>query len=161
MELTKRQKWLIEYLRYRASRNPNEWIPAQEIVDAMDCDLTYCEGDNYRISDNPSSHNPCAAIWADKEAINADPSVDEPIMYRNYQLKLPTSKEELESCYTDDLMKRAKKMLWRLGVAIRKVRKDGQMQIEYDQGGKPTERFVRAVIRSACAEITAEGASNG
>lgn len=155
MRLTKRQEWLLDYLKRENGRDPHRWITLQEIVDAMNCDLSYCEGDNYQINDGPRSHNPCPALWADKEAINADPETEFPVIYNNYAVKLPSSMEELNEFYANDLEQRAKKMLWRMGVVRNKARKDGQMKIEIGEDGKPTERFVNAIIRAAAEEIAA------
>lgn len=156
MALTKRQEWLYGFLKEANERDPGRWVTLREIVDAMNCDLTYSEGDNYSINPNPKAHNPCPSLWEDKEAINADPTVDEPIMYNNYNLKIPSSIEELKEFYVDDLYKRARKMMWRYGVAMRKAKKDGQMQIEFGEDGKMTERFIRSIIRKACSDMAEE-----
>ena len=155
MNITKRQEWLLGYLKKQNSKDPDRWITLQEIVDAINCDLLYCEGDNYQINDDPKSHNPCPALWCDKEAINADPEVEYPIIYSNYAVKIPCSMEELNRYYADDLEQRAKKMLWRMGVVRNKAKKDGQMKIEIGPDGKPTERFINAIIRAAAEEIAA------
>lgn len=156
MALTKRQEWLYGFLRAANENNPERWVSLEEIVDAINCDLTYCEGDNYSINTNPKAHNPCPSLWEDKEAINADPTIDEPIMYKDYQLKIPSSLDELKLFYVDDLYKRARKMMWRYGVAMRKAKKDGQMQIEFGPDGKISERFVRSLIRKACDDFVEE-----
>lgn len=156
MNLTKRQQWLLDYLKTRNGEDPERWISLQEVVDAMNCDLSYCEGDNYQINDGPRSHNPCPSLWADKEAINADPGTDTPIIYDNYSVKIPSSLDELNEYYADDLERRAKRMLWRMGVVRNKAKKDGQMKIEIGPDGKPTERFIEAIIRKAAMEIAEE-----
>ena len=122
-------------------------------MDAINLDLTYNVGDEYQINDSPNSHNPCPSLWADKEAINADPEVEYPIIYNDYAVKIPSSLEELNMFYANDLEQRAKKMLWRMGVVRNKARKDGQMKIEIGPDGKPTERFINAIIKAAAEEI--------
>jgi len=154
--LTPRQRWLLDYVTREARIDNSRWIPLKEIVEAMDCDLSYCEGDNYRINSNHAAHNPCPALWSDKEAINADPTVETPLIYNNYALKIPSSLEELDEYYANDLEARARKMLWRMGVVRNKARKDGQMAIEVDAEGNPTERFIEAVIRKSAMEIAQE-----
>lgn len=154
--LTPRQKWLLDYVVAENRIEPTRWIPLREIVESMDCDLSYGEGDNYRINENPASHNPCPSLWSDKEAINADPTVDTPLIYNNYAIKIPSSLEELNEFYANDLEARAKKMLWRMGVVRNKARRDGQMAIEVDAEGNPTERFVEAIVRKAAMEIAEE-----
>ena len=148
----KRQKWLLEYLKRENGKDPARWIPLQEIVDAIHCDFLY-DGDFYETNESPTSHNPCPSLWADKEAINADPDVECPIIYNNYAVKIPCSMDELNQYYANDLEQRARKMLWRMGVVRNKAKKDGQMKIEIGPDGKPTERFINAIIRAAAEEI--------
>lgn len=157
MELTKRQMWLIDYLVEQNKKDPKRWITLEEIVDAMNCDLSYCEGDNYQINDGPRSHNPCPALWFDKEAINENPEVEYPVIYDNYCVKIPSSMEELKKYYTDPIEARAKKMLWRIGLVKNKARKDGQMKIEIGEDGKPTEHFIEAMIRLGAEDLTRGG----
>lgn len=154
MNLTKRQEWLLEYLKKQNAKDPKRWVPLDEIADAILCDFLY-QGEWYERNDSPKSHNPCPSLWADKEAINADPDVEYPVIYSNYAVKIPCSLDELNEFYADDLEKRAKKMLWRMGVVRNKAKKDGQMKIEIGPDGKPTERFINAIIRAAAEEIAA------
>ena len=154
-KLTDRQEWLVGYLKAKAEEDPKKWSTMQEIVDAINNDLTYC-GEVYEMTSNPRSHNPCPALWADKEAINANWDVDTPIIYNGYCLKIPTSLKEVDEYYCNDLRARARKMLWRSGVARNKAMRDGQMKIEIGPDGKPTERFIEALIRSEALELAGE-----
>lgn len=151
-KLTDRQEWLVEYLKAKAEEDPKKWVTMQEIIDAINNDLTYC-GEVYEKTSNPRSHNPCPALWTDKEAINANWEIDTPIIYNGYCLKIPTSLKEVDEYYCDDLLRRAKKMLWRRGVARRKAMRDGQMKIEIGPDGKPTERFIEAFVKAEMKSI--------
>ena len=151
-KLTDRQEWLVAYLKAKAEEDPKKWSTMQEIVDAINNDLTYC-GEVYEMTSNPRSHNPCPALWADKEAINANWEIDTPIIYNGYCLKIPTSLKEVDEYYCDDLLRRAKKMFWRRGVARRKAMSDGQMKIEIGPDGKPTERFIEAFVKAEMKSI--------
>lgn len=154
--LTDRQIWLYEYLFEAAATNPHRWVSVREIVEALHKDPYFGSPNRYVWLNNPKSHNPCPSVWADKEAINACIFVDAPILYNNYGLKLAVSWEEAEEYYTDDLIAKAKKMLWRAGVCKRKILRNGQMEIDLDENGNPTERFVQSVISDMAAEIAKE-----
>lgn len=150
MPLTERQNWLIDYLKRENSKDPSRWIPLQEIVDAITNDLTY-DGDLYTIASGPKAHNPCTALWNDKEEINASLDADVAIIYGDYAVKIPSSVEEADEYYAEDLIKRGKKLLRRASMVRWKARRDGQMVVELDAEGNPTERFVEALMRDALA----------
>ena len=149
--LTDRQAWLYDFLEDSARAFPTRWIPVSHIIGA--CSACYDGPDGYVANKNPKAHNPCPAIWSDKEDINACLYVDAPILYNNYMLKLPASIDEAKEYYTNDLVKKAKKMLWRAGLCLRKVRSNGQMVIEVDDDGNPTERFINSVVGDMASRI--------
>lgn len=149
--LSDRQIWLYEYIEGTNATDPSRWVGIDSIVFANQ--LMYGGSDAYTVSDNPKSHNPCPSVWSDKEAINACPFVDAPILYNNYMLKLPSSVAEAKEFYTNELVRKAKKMLWRAGLCLEKVRSNGQMTIDVDEDGNPTERFINSIVESMSQNV--------
>lgn len=159
-DLSDRQKWLYDFVKSVNEINPDRWLTLDDVIDGINCDLTYTGDDRYEKSKSVRSHNPCPSLWADVEAINATSKKNTIILYNNYQIKMPKDIDEARKYYLDDLSARGKKIMGRYGLALWKVKRDKQ-GILFPEGD--SKEFIRACIKTAADEMLKDeaGEPNG
>ena len=139
-KLTPRQWWLHDYILAMNTKYPKRWLTQTEIVDALNCDLSYPHDDRYQLSPNPMAHDKCISIWQDVAAINRSMEVDKIILINVNSYKMPTSKEEADTYFLNGRKKAALRILKRYWIAMEKIDRDGQGKLLSDQEREITKQ---------------------
>jgi hypothetical protein len=130
--LNQRQKNLLFYLECKAILDPTAWISKELIVSEIE---------GYRPNNHHASHDVCALINRDVNAINADLDVDEIIVFDcKNNFKLATEEETQE--FANYRMKKALTNFKRYRSIRKKMNRDGQGSIDGD-----AIRFINSFLR--------------
>jgi len=157
--LTPRQWWLHDFLEREAMMMPSKWWTQDEIIEACnrpyeDGGYRYADKDGYKARNSLKSHEVCARITMDMQAVNDSAECDTIIMLRDAKYKMPTSVDEGMSYLKSTVLKRAAKGMSSFWSQYRKLDRDGQYKILANSGRempegdeRGAERWTSAVVR--------------
>lgn len=156
--LTPRQWWLHDFLEREAMMMPSKWWSQDEIIEASkrpyeEGGYKYSDTDGYEPRASLHSHEVCARITMDMQAINESPSCDTIIMLYKAKYKMPTSVEEGMKYLKGTVLKRAARGMNSFWAQYRKLDKDGQYKILANSGREMPEGDERGAERWTTAVV--------
>lgn len=148
--LTPRQWWLHDFLENQALFFPQKWWNQEEIIE--ECKRGYPGSDGYQKRYSLKSHELCASITLDMEAINQSDKCDTIIMLFNGKYKMPNSVDEGAEYLEKTILRRSSRGMKTYWMNLRKLKMNGQYKFIANSGRvmadgdeEAAERYVTSV----------------
>lgn len=89
--------------------------------------------DGYTKNTDPHTHHPCIAVYQDIEAINTCLGIHTVTIWnKNHEYWVAHNEEEVRAFCKPLYERQGKKKLWKQGIMMLKVKRDGQMKLKFD-----------------------------